>query len=136
MASEAPSKAGKKGPGRPPGASTQQGRQALLDAARALLAEQGQSGFTLRAVAERAGVRPTLANYYFGGKEGLLRAVIEQIAERVGDRLAEALRTDGPPEERLRRFIHLTIDTLAEEQYAPRLFIEQVLLPDSEVTDR
>jgi AcrR family transcriptional regulator len=52
-------------------------RAALLDAARAVFAEQGYQGATVRAIAARAGVDAAMVNHWFGGKQGLFREVVE-----------------------------------------------------------
>ena len=78
-------------PGRPVGSQTGEGREALLQAARELLAERGMPRVTLREVAERAGVQPALVNYYFGGKAGLLRAVVDEVASGVRARVRDAV---------------------------------------------
>lgn len=51
-------------------------RQALLAAAAGLFAERGYAGTAIRSVGDRAGVDPALIARYFGGKEGLYRAVL------------------------------------------------------------
>jgi TetR/AcrR family transcriptional regulator, repressor of fatR-cypB operon len=54
-------------------------RQAMLDAARAVFAERGYEQATLDEVAERAEFgKGTLYNYFDGGKEGILRALVEE----------------------------------------------------------
>jgi AcrR family transcriptional regulator len=50
-------------------------KAALLDAARAEFALKGMAGARVNAIAERAGVNKQLISYYFGGKEGLYRAL-------------------------------------------------------------
>ena len=47
-------------------------RGAILDAARREVAERGYNGASLRGVARRAGVDPSLVRHYFGSKSGLL----------------------------------------------------------------
>src|SRR3954464_2966172 len=59
---------------RPGGGDT---RAALLDSARAVFAERGYEGATVRAIAERAGVDPAMVNHFFGGKEGLFIASLD-----------------------------------------------------------
>lgn len=56
--------------GRPPSG----GREAILDAALALLREQGIAKLTSREIAARAGVSDASVYYYFGDRAGLLRA--------------------------------------------------------------
>ncbi|MET8874721.1 TetR/AcrR family transcriptional regulator [Nocardia sp. NPDC004604] len=53
-------------------------RQALIDGAREILAEQGHEHFSLNEVARRAGVSTAAPYRHFAGKEELLAAVAEQ----------------------------------------------------------
>lgn len=50
-------------------------RQAMIDAAEAVLAERGVGGFTLRECARRAGVSAAAPAHHFGNLAGLLTAV-------------------------------------------------------------
>jgi AcrR family transcriptional regulator len=66
-----------------PGASrrrndAQASRRALLEAAAALFDERGYQGATVRDIGERAGVDAALIARYFGGKEGLYLAALEE----------------------------------------------------------
>ena len=67
-------------------ASSRRTRTGLLDSALTCLAESGYAGLSLRAVADHAGVPVSQIHYHFGGKEGLLLAVLEyrnaQLLER------------------------------------------------------
>jgi AcrR family transcriptional regulator len=56
----------------------QESRRALLAAASALFDERGYESATVREIGERAGVDPALIARYFGGKEGLFLATLEQ----------------------------------------------------------
>ncbi|MET7281481.1 TetR family transcriptional regulator [Kribbella sp. NPDC005582] len=53
-------------------------RQQLLDAAVVEFGAHGFSGARVGAIADRAGVNKQLISYYFGGKEGLYRAVADR----------------------------------------------------------
>lgn len=66
-------------------------RTRLLDAARDLVAEQGWSAATSRALADRAGANLALINYYFGSKGDLLLAALE----RSMTSMAEAAEVEG-----------------------------------------
>ncbi|WP_169731981.1 TetR/AcrR family transcriptional regulator [Glycomyces arizonensis] len=57
-------------------------RRRLLDAALAEFAEKGYAGATVRAIAARAGVNTQLISYYFGGKAGLHRELLDAWRER------------------------------------------------------
>lgn len=50
-------------------------REALIEAAEAVLAERGLAGFSLREVARRSGVSPAAPAHHFGDADGLLEAV-------------------------------------------------------------
>lgn len=67
--------------GRPARTGDHDPREALLDAAVALIAEHGVAGSSSADVAGRAGVTPAMVHYYFRNRELLLDAV-------VGERLA------------------------------------------------
>jgi AcrR family transcriptional regulator len=58
-------------------------RSQILAAAREALAADGYSGASTRAVADRAGVQLSLVHYHFGGKQGLLAAVLAHENERL-----------------------------------------------------
>src|SRR3954462_3363384 len=53
-------------------------RRALVEAAAVLFDERGYHGATVREIGERAGVDPALIARYFGGKEGLYLAALEE----------------------------------------------------------
>jgi len=87
-------------------------------------------------VAERAGVRAPLVNYYFGTKEELFDAVISEVGTRLRDRLQRIATDSETPEERFREFIDGVIGSMAADPFAPRLIAELVFFPDDERTDR
>nr|WP_185839780.1 TetR family transcriptional regulator [Amycolatopsis balhimycina] len=80
--------------GRPAGQDT---RTALIEAARAVFAENGYDGATVRAIATRAGVDAAMVNHWFGGKEGLFAKAVLQLPFDPLE-LQSALR-DGPDDE-------------------------------------
>jgi len=58
-------------------------RQALIEAGLELFGEYGFKAASTRMLADMAGANIAAIPYYFGGKEGLYRAVVEHIVERV-----------------------------------------------------
>lgn len=72
-------------------------RAAILAAAQALLAEEGFSGFGVNALARRSGFDKQLIYRYFGGLDGLVDALGEDLAGWVAARLAPALAQDPGP---------------------------------------
>lgn len=56
----------------------------ILDAAEALLDRKGPDGFGLAELGREAGVSFGLIHHYFGGKSGLLRAVLQRTLRAMG----------------------------------------------------
>ncbi|ADG72990.1 transcriptional regulator, TetR family [Cellulomonas flavigena DSM 20109] len=74
--------------------SVDERRAQLLDAALAVLREQGLAGLTTRAVTARAGAPHGIFHYAFGSKAALVRALIERELRGATDAWAPALATD------------------------------------------
>ena len=70
-------------------------RDALLDAAEALLCEHGTQALTLAAVAARAGVSKGGLLYHFPTKEALIRGLVERLIEEF-DALIDGHQDGGP----------------------------------------
>lgn len=66
-------------------------RQAMIDAAEAVLAEKGVDGFTLRECARRAGVSPAAPAHHFGNLVGLLTAVATLGFDELSDAMEAAV---------------------------------------------
>jgi AcrR family transcriptional regulator len=71
-------------------------KELILEAARESLREQGYSGTSIRAVAERAGVQLSLVHYHFGSKQGVLVAVLERENEKLLERQQALFAGPGP----------------------------------------
>jgi len=70
-------------------------REALLDAAEAVLLEDGVEGFTLRECARRAGVSHGAPAHHFGDARGLLTAFTAVSFERLDALMADYRRRGG-----------------------------------------
>ena len=101
-------------PGYHPRGEETRGR--ILEAALDLFAASGFDGASTRTIAERAGVNLPAIQYYFGSKEGLYRAVVEQFSQQMQAGvapIAERIRAElasGQPSRR--RLIDLLCDML------------------------
>ena len=71
-------------------------KELILEAARESLREQGYSGTSIRAVAERAGVQLSLVHYHFGSKQAVLVAVLERENEKLLERQQALFSSPGP----------------------------------------
>ncbi len=65
-------------------------RRDLIAAARQLIAEKGMAGFTLRAVAQAAGLHHATLLHYFPAKADLLHAVVEDLLQSLAAPLSGA----------------------------------------------
>ena len=71
-------------------------KELILEAARESLREEGYSGTSIRAVAERAGVQLSLVHYHFGSKQAVLVAVLERENEKLLERQQVLFTGPGP----------------------------------------
>jgi AcrR family transcriptional regulator len=72
-------------------------KEALVDAARALLGERGAQGFSLADAAKLAGVSPAAPYRHFRDRDALLAEVARQGFMQFGERLSAARETGGDP---------------------------------------
>jgi len=82
------------------GDKSAQTRRRLLDAAEALVADEGYGSPSHRSIARGAGVHVALVNYHFGSKEMLLESVVARRADKLNAEwkraLAEATASGRP----------------------------------------
>ncbi|WP_437707685.1 TetR/AcrR family transcriptional regulator [Sorangium sp. So ce448] len=106
-------------------------REALLEAAGALLDEGGPEAVTLREVGARSGVSRTAPYRHFANKESLLTELATIAWERLGDRMQALAKTDGSPQKRLR--VALT-DLITISRTRPHLYRLMFTMPSSDPT--
>lgn len=82
-------------------------REVLLDAAEALIREEGYAAATARAIASRVGMKHQAVFYYFGSQDELLLAVLKRSMEAHKACLKEALESENP----IREMWNLAKDT-------------------------
>ncbi|MFI0409484.1 TetR/AcrR family transcriptional regulator [Actinomadura sp. 3N508] len=97
-------------------------KEALLDAAEAVLSEQGTQALTLTAVADRAGVSKGGLLYHFPTKEALVRAMVARVIDEFDDLIASYLGSygDGVPGAYTRAYVEATFEILTGEARAYR----------------
>lgn len=119
--------------GAKPGTS---GRDVLLEAARDLMISSGSSDVSLHAIARRAGVTAPLVKYYFGSKEGLLRALVESDTARSLEQLDDLLGLDVSATQKLRLHVTGIIRTYARHPYLNGLLNRLVRESGTEASER
>ena len=80
------------------GAETSKTREVLLDCVEKMMLEEGYPSVTYRALATKAGVTPSLVQYYFPSLDDIFVAAIKRYSERGLKHLAESLerRAENP----------------------------------------
>ena len=111
-------------------------RRALIEAAQAILAARPAGKLTVREVASRAGCDVALVNYYFGSKEGLLAAALEDALRELREVLETYTQAEGTFEEQVRRMIREPILAMGERRHLPRMIIGQILLERGPQADK
>jgi AcrR family transcriptional regulator len=85
-------------------------RRAILDAARAEFAAKGYAGGRVDDIAARTATSKRMIYYYFGGKEQLYAAVLEEMYGGMRDAEAALALDSLPPAEAMRRLVEVTFD--------------------------
>ncbi len=109
-----------------PGHIRVRNRARILRAAEEVFAEQGYRGATTAAIAERAGLPKANVHYYFGTKEALYRAVLDDILTLwLGelDRLTE----DSDPAEALADYIRAKVRHSRERPLASKVYANEMI---------
>jgi AcrR family transcriptional regulator len=94
--------------------SPEESRDATIEAARALLVEEGPQAVTLKAVATRVGRTHANLLHHFGSAAGLQRALIEHLADTITAQIAAAARRARATDQDPREVVDLTFDAFAQ----------------------
>jgi TetR/AcrR family transcriptional regulator len=92
----------------------QASRQALLTAAIAEFAAKGPAGARVDEIARRAGVNKQMLYHYFGNKDDLFRAALEEVYGRIRARERALNLSDLPPVRAMESLVGFSFDYLAE----------------------
>ncbi len=104
-----------------------QARAKIMAAAEALFAEHGFAGVGVRQIAAAAGVNGAMIHYYFGNKEKLYHAVIENAAATVRGLIADAIASATSLEERLTRFVKAYAGYIFGHPHLARILLREML---------
>lgn len=102
-------------------AARENSRDALLDAASALMRELDTVEIGIVDIATRAGVNHAMIRYFFGSKEGLLFALLDRDIYRRLHQLEKLFALDVTPTERMRIHLRGIVDTYYQIPYLNRL---------------
>jgi AcrR family transcriptional regulator len=110
-------------------------REALLDGAEQLFAERGFDGTSLQALSDLTGVNKAMVSYYFGGKEGLYRAVLRRVLAAFRQPLRELREGTGSACVRLRALVEIIARISAQRPSLPRILLREHLAGGARITD-
>jgi AcrR family transcriptional regulator len=88
-------------------------RDRLIDAARACLLDEGYAALSTRRVADRAGMPLSQIHYHFGGRQGLVLALLGRENERRVARQTEMYAADAPLSQRYEQACDFLDDDVA-----------------------
>jgi TetR/AcrR family transcriptional regulator len=103
-------------------------RQELLGAARALFLKYGYRAVSSRQIAAAAGANTAMIRYYFGGKPGLYREMLEGVLEGLRAQI-DAMTTD-PSRADLGEIMAANARNWAANPWLAGLIVREVLAPD------
>jgi TetR/AcrR family transcriptional regulator len=103
-------------------------REALIAVATPLFAEKGFNGVSVREIAGYASVNVSMISYYFGGKEGLYAAVLnEQFT--VLKRVAEISPMEIDPLKKFELYVRATVARYRKNPYLLRFYTSELTNP-------
>lgn len=109
-----------------PGHIRVRNRALILTAAEEVFANQGYRGATTAAIAEKAGLPKANVHYYFGTKEALYRAVLEDILDLWLGEL-DRITADSDPATALAVYIRAKIRHSRERPLASKVYANEMI---------
>ena len=118
--------------GRPAGRDSEKVKADLLQAARQHFLSSEFKAVSIRLIAETAGVNGAMVNYYFGGKQGLYMAMVDDLLQSLEQSLGElGNNSDVSVADFSRSYCKL----LAENPWWPNFMVREVLFSEGEIRD-
>ena len=102
-------------------------RRLILEAAKLQFAELGADGARTDSIARAAGVNKALLYYYFGSKESLYGAVLDDVFSVRFQGLKRILDSDLAPGEKILRFARQHFDYVCGQDCYPRLVQYEIM---------
>jgi AcrR family transcriptional regulator len=120
--------------GRPRKADNQQLiRQSLLDAVAVCLSEKSYASLSIREIARAAGTTSAMIAYYFGGKQGLVKALLNQLSDNPAIGSLRRELASLPPAERSRQLVVALLSTGYQYPWLFRMVVDDLVNQDREL---
>ena len=113
--------------GRPKESSADAARASLIRAGADLFSRCGYAATKIATLAKHAGVTPAMVHYYFGGKQQLAEAVLEEAFDPLIDQIKEIETLDA--------WVIAFHDLLLKNRWLPHLMHREVLTSGGHLTD-
>lgn len=98
-------------------------KEHILNVALKLFSERGYSATSVREIAKQAKVNLSMISYYFGGKEGLLDAIVNVKSNKLVIRMEEIMQSEWTSTDEV---VELLIDELVERFWENRAVYELI----------
>ena len=96
--------------------NTKTPKQKILEAAISLFAKKGYTGVGVREIAKTAGVNISMISYYYNGKVGILKTIMEEFFEHYFEALSIIDEKDKSPEECVRILARNLVNYIKENR--------------------
>jgi len=110
----------------PPGRIRRENGERILKAAERVFAEAGFAGATMADIADRAGLPKANLHYYFGTKEELYRAALDDIL-RLWLAPTDAITPDADPATALTAYVTAKLEASRTRPHASKVFANEML---------
>lgn len=110
----------------------EQKKNELIQAAFELLKQKSYHTITIRELADIAGTQSAMVSYYFGSKEGLFVAALEQLATKDISLLQQAMLDENP----LKAFIRALLGILSRYPQISRFMVDELLAGDGPLREK
>ncbi len=101
-------------------------RQRLIAAARTAFARHGFDASTVRDITAAAAANIGAVNYYFGTKEQLYHAVLQDTFGPLGEKIRAAAAADVPPLERVERVVRAVMAHMSAYREMPPIMMREI----------
>ncbi|SDH31688.1 transcriptional regulator, TetR family [Alteribacillus persepolensis] len=111
--------------------ATETTKEKMLEAATVLFTSKGYHGTSIREIASKTGVNISLISYYFGGKQGLLEALMTDFLEGYMEELELAVKT--PHHDSYEKMLYMAerVLTFMKERHLRARFVLREMTLDS-----
>jgi len=108
-------------------------KRRIFNAACLLFVNKGYEAVGVREIAKEANVNLAMINYYFGGKAGILKDILEESYQKYYQAQASAGDDTTPPEERVRKLVSNVVSFFRENNEVALIAFNTMLFDIPEI---